>query len=163
VFIAGLSSGGFMAVRAATEMPDLFAAVASVSAGDPYGWHRECIAGSTGRTNVHGYGLDNETRKRIDSVDACRADAYPNERPWPVGAGTTRPAVRRFLHRDDGILDPSCGDKLGAQLRRHGYAEAPPFEIAATGRRGYAAHLFQDAYTRPLLDFFAGASGPLRR
>lgn len=153
IFIAGLSSDGFMTVRAATEMPDLFAAVAPVSSGDPYGWHRLCIAGSTERTTVHGYGLDNETAKRIDAVGSCRADAYPNERPWPARAMASRPAVRRFLHRDDGVLDPSCSDKLGAQLRRHGYAEAPPFEIAAKGQRGYLPHLFQDAYTRPLLDF----------
>jgi len=155
LFVVGLSSGGFMTVRAATEMPDLFTAVAPVSAGDPYGWHRLCIAGATGRSNVHGYGLDNETRKRIDAEESCRADAYPNERPWPARATSSRPAVRRFLDRDDGILDPSCSDKLGVQLRRHGYAEAPPFEIAAKGRRGYLPHLFQDAYIRPLLDFFA--------
>jgi pimeloyl-ACP methyl ester carboxylesterase len=163
IFLAGLSSGGFMTVRAATEYPGLFAAVAPVSAGDPFGWHRLCIAGATGRTTVHGYGVDNETGKRIDAVGSCRADAYPNERPWPASAGKMRPAVRRFLHRDDGILDPSCSDKLGAQLRRHGYAEAPPFEISATGRRGYGPHLFQDPYIRPILDFFAQASGRLHR
>lgn len=46
VFLTGLSSGGYMTVRAATHFEALVTALAPVSSGDPYGWHRICAPGA---------------------------------------------------------------------------------------------------------------------
>ena len=153
IFLTGLSSGGYMTVRAVTHLGDRIAAFAPVSSGDPYGWHRVCERGLTARTEVHGVALDNETGKRISEPGACRAEAYVRESPWD-SAGA-KPPFRRFHHEDDGVHDASCGEKLGRQLRRHGYPETEPFLPRGDGRRTFANHLWLDAYSAPLLEFFA--------
>jgi len=40
-------------------------------------------------------------------------------------------------------------------LRTRGYPAAPSFELDDNDRRSFANHLWLDAYTRPLLEFFA--------
>lgn len=159
VFLTGLSSGGYMSVRAATHFNDLVTAFAPVSSGDPYGWHRECEAGTTPRVKVQGAGYDNETGKQIIERDACRADSYPNEKIWDDGQAERKPAFRLFHHEMDGINDLSCAEKAGRQLRAHGYPGEPDFLLRG-GRRSLANHLWQDAYNRPILDFFAGFRAP---
>ncbi len=156
VFITGLSSGGYMTARAATHFGDLFTAFAPVSSGDPYGWHRLCVKGTTARSTVHGAGFDNETSKQITERDACVATSYPNEKPWDIGPGKTRPAFRLFRHAEDGINDQSCSEKIGRQLRERGYRGAPDFVLTG-GQRSLANHLWLDAYNRPILDFFSDA------
>lgn len=155
VFLAGHSSGGYMTVRTATHFGDRIAAFAPVASGDPYGWHRVCVAGMTRRTTVHGAGFDNETLKRIDEPDACAAPAYPNGKPWDDAGSARKPAFRAFRHRQDAINDVSCSRKVEAQLRTRGYPAAPSFELDDNDRRSFANHLWLDAYTRPLLEFFA--------
>jgi pimeloyl-ACP methyl ester carboxylesterase len=162
IFLAGLSSGGFMAVRAATHLGDLVTAFAPVSSGDPYGWHRVCEAGMTPRTVVHGAGFDNETGRMIVEFGACRADTYPREKRWDVAPSGAKPAFRIFHHEMDGIVDVSCSEKLDALLRRHGYPGPEALRLRG-GARGLANHLWQDAYSRPLLDFFAAQLAPGRR
>jgi len=154
VFLTGLSSGGYMTLRAATRFDDRIAAFAPVSSGDPYGWFRVCRRGMTARTTVHGVAYDRETRRMISEPGACRANAYPNERPWDSARPARKPPFRFFHHRNDGIHDLSCADKARAQLLAHGYPEAPPLVLEG-GRRSYETHLWQDEYSRPLLEFFA--------
>lgn len=158
VFITGLSSGGYMTARAGTHFDNLVTAFAPVSSGDPYGWHRLCKAGSTARKTVHGAGFDNETGRQITERDACRAEAYPNEKPWDSSRPQAKPAFRIFRHEEDGINDQSCGQKISKLLRQHGYRGFPDFVLQG-GRRGVENHLWLDAYNRPILDFFASQVG----
>ncbi|MBM3346551.1 MAG: hypothetical protein FJY55_08680 [Betaproteobacteria bacterium] len=155
VFISGLSSGGYMTVRAATHFDNLVTAFAPVSSGDPYGWHRVCTTGTTSRTTVHGAGFDNETGKQITERDAYLADAYPREKPWDSAMPNIKPAFRIFRQEEDGINDRSCSLKVGRQLRQHGYRGMPDFVLQG-GQRSLANHLWLDAYNRPVLDFFSG-------
>lgn len=159
IFLTGLSSGGYMAVRAATRFNDRVAAVAPVSAGDPYGWHRICDPALSARPTVFGRAYDNETGRHIPEPGSCAAESYPNEMPWDDGGAAARPAVRVFRDESDGIVDASCGEKLDLLLRRHGYPAAPAFVLRG-GRRTLASHFWQDAYTGPVLEFFAGVAGP---
>lgn len=152
LFMTGLSSGGFMTVRAATSIGELITAFAPVAAGDPYGWTRDCTPLSTDRVNVFGHAVDNETRRPISRIGACAAAAYPSERPWGGSALTRRP-VRIFHHAQDGILDRSCVDKLQAQLVAHGHATTAPYVLDGGSRR-VSAHYWQDGYNAPLLDYF---------
>ncbi len=155
IFLTGLSSGGYMTVRAATHFDDLVAAFAPVSSGDPYGWHRVCEPGLTLRTTVHGAGYDNETGKQITERDSCRAESYPQEKTWDSASPAVKPAFRIFHHEMDGINDISCSEKVDTLLRQRGYPGSPDFLLRG-GRRGLANHLWQDVYNRPLLDFFSG-------
>jgi poly(3-hydroxybutyrate) depolymerase len=154
VFVTGLSSGGYMTARAATHFGAQVTAFAPVSSGDPYGWHRRCEAGTTARSTVHGAGFDNETGKQITERGACQASAYPNEQPWDGTGPAPKPAFRMFRHEEDGIVDRSCAEKISQLLRERGHRGAPDFVLRG-GQRSLANHLWQDAYSRPLLDFFA--------
>ncbi len=153
VFVTGLSSGGYMTVRASTHFDDLIKAFAPVSSGDPYGWHRICEKGLTRRTTVHGAGYDNETGKQIIERDSCRADSYPREKPWDSAHPAVKPSFRIFHHENDGINDLSCGEKVDGLLRQHGYPGEPAFLLRG-GRRSLVNHSWQDAYNRPILEFF---------
>jgi pimeloyl-ACP methyl ester carboxylesterase len=158
IFLTGLSSGGYMTVRAATHFDNRVTAFAPVSSGDPYGWHRVCEPGLTPRKTVHGAGFDNETGKQIPERDACRAQAYPNEKPWDGTNPARKPTYRVFHHRNDGIHDRSCGEKVDRLLRAHGYLGLPAFWLDG-GRRSLANHLWQDGYNRPILEFFSSQLG----
>lgn len=155
VFLTGLSSGGYMTVRAATHFDDLVTAFAPVSSGDPYGWHRVCEPGLSARKTVQGAGYDNETGKQIIERDACLADHHPNEQPWDSTRPATKPAFRVFHHEMDGINDRSCADKVSRLLRLHGYPGEADFVLRG-GRRSLANHLWQDEYSGAVLAFFAG-------
>lgn len=160
IFITGLSSGGYMTVRASTHLANLVTAFAPVSSGDPYGWHRICENGTTARRTVHGAGYDNETGKQIIEADACRSPAYPNEKPWDGRNVAIKPVFRIFHHKYDGINDVSCGEKVAALLRQHGYPALPAFQLANNQTRSLDNHLWLDDYNRPLLDFFANQLHP---
>jgi len=153
VFVTGHSSGGYMAVRAASHFPDLITAIAPVSSGDPYGWTRDCTRLPGDRANVAGAGFDNETHLQILTPGACVADSYPHEKTWDDAAGAHKPAFRQFHHAQDGINDPSCGAKVRTQLLAHGYPEITPF-IVDNGVRRNEAHFWIDAYNAPMLAFF---------
>lgn len=154
IFLTGLSSGGYMTVRAATHFDDRVTAFAPVSSGDPYGWHRLCEAGMTLRKKVHGAGFDNETGKQITEPDACKAQDYPHEKIWDSARPAIKPAFRIFRHAMDGINDSSCSEKVGALLRHNGYPGEPDFVLQG-GRRSLANHLWQEEYNRAVLEFFA--------
>ncbi len=154
VFLTGLSSGGFMTVRAATRFGPLVTAFAPVAGGDPYGWFRDCTRRAGDRANVAGIGLDLETRQQIVEPGACEAPAYPNEKAWEGASLSPKPPFRLFHHAEDGILDRSCVEKLRRQLTARGYIEAAPFTLTG-GARSVAVHYWQDAYNEPLLAWFA--------
>ena len=154
VFITGLSSGGYMAVRAGTHFDDIVTAFAPVSSGDPYGWHRVCEAGTTLRRKVHGKAFDNETGRQITEPGACLAERYPNERSWDSAKPAQKPAFRVFRHQEDGIHDQSCSAKISGLLLRKGYRGEPDFVLQG-GRRSLAHHLWLEDYNRPILEFFA--------
>jgi hypothetical protein len=154
IFLTGLSSGGYMTVRAATHFDDRVTAFAPVSSGDPYGWHRTCDPSLSPRRVVRGIGLDNETGKPISERGACTSTTYPNEKPWESARPTRKPVFRLFHHENDAIHDFSCGEKVRRQLLAHGYPETPPFIVRGDTRR-LVHHFWLDAYNRPLLDFFS--------
>lgn len=153
VFVTGHSSGGYMAVRAASRLPELITAFAPVSSGDPYGWFRDCTRRPGDRVNVAGAGFDNETGRQIVEPGACEAGSYPNEKTWDGATSTPKPAFRQFHHAQDGINDRSCVGKVRAQLLAHGYPEETPFMLDG-GSRSVDAHYWLNEYNAPLLAFF---------
>ena len=154
VFVTGHSSGGYMAVRAASRFPELVTAFAPVSSGDPYGWFRDCTRRPGDRINVAGAGFDNETRRQIVEPGACEAVSYPNEKAWDGAPSAPKPVFRQFHHLQDGINDRSCVAKVRAQLLARGYPQEPPFMLDG-GSRSVDAHSWLDAYSAPLLAFFS--------
>jgi poly(3-hydroxybutyrate) depolymerase len=154
VFVAGHSSGGYMAVRAASRLAELVTAFAPVAAGDPYGWFRDCTRRPGDRVNVAGAGFDNETRRQITEPGACEAASHPNEKSWDGAAAAPRPAFRQFHHMQDGINDRSCVAKVRTQLLARGHPEAAPFTLDG-GPRSVDVHYWLDEYNAPLLEFFA--------
>lgn len=159
IFLTGLSSGGYMTVRAATEFPDLITAFAPIASGDPYGWNRVCIPKPGGRKTVHGAGFDNDTGKEIINRNSCISESgYQNERPWPEPQASQKPPFKIFHHRKDGVHDFSCNERLRTQLLAHGYPEDQRFIADSRGFRRLAHHFWIDEYNEPLLEFFAQQS-----
>lgn len=153
VFLTGHSSGGYMAVRAASRFPEWVTAFAPVSGGDPYGWFRDCTRRPGDRVNVAGAGFDNETRRQIIEPGACEASSHPNEKTWDGSSSGPKPAFRQFHHAQDGINDRSCVAKVGAQLLAREYPGETPFMLDG-GFRTVDAHAWLDEYSAPLLAFF---------
>jgi pimeloyl-ACP methyl ester carboxylesterase len=163
IFMTGLSSGGYMTVRAATHFDNLITAFAPVSSGDPYGWHRICEKGLTLRTSVHGSPFDNETDKQINERGACLAENYPHEMAWDSSQPAVKPSFRIFHHQNDGGHDSSCCDKLDKQLRTNGYKGEKEFLSNDNQERNLANHLWQEAYNRAILDFFNSQTDKRKR
>lgn len=160
IFLTGLSSGGYMTVRAATEFPDLITAFAPISNGDPYGWHRVCIAQAGGRKTVHGAGYDNDTGKEIRERNSCSdRTGYKSELAWPQIQSLQRPVFKLFHHRRDGINDFSCNERVRQQLLAHGFPEDGRFVIEKGLFRRVENHFWLDEYNLPLLEFFRRANG----
>ncbi|MDP3617851.1 MAG: alpha/beta fold hydrolase [Rhodoferax sp.] len=153
VFVAGHSSGGYMAVRVASRFAGLVTAFAPVSSGDPYGWFRDCTPRAGDRANVFGGGFDIETRRQIIEPGACEATSYPNERAWDGASSAPKPAFRQFHHAQDGINDRSCVAKVRTQLLARGYPQATPFTLDGASR-SIDAHYWLDDYNDPILTFF---------
>lgn len=152
-FLAGHSSGGYMAVRAGSQLAALVTAMAPVASGDPYGWFRDCSPRPGDRPNVFGAGFDNETRLQIVEPGACVASSYPNEKPWAGASDARKPGFRLFHHDQDGINDRSCVEKVRAQLLARGYPETAPFTLSGPTRRA-DLHYWLDDYNAPILDYF---------
>jgi hypothetical protein len=132
---------------------------AQAQAGDPYGTEPICDASLSPRTSAKGILVDRETRRPITANDACAAPGSPHEAPWDLRS-TARPPFRQFHSADDGIVDHSCMEKAGAQLRAHGFGDAGAFVIPSSGRRGVLFHLWRMQYNEPLLEFFAAQTAP---
>jgi len=158
VFLTGLSSGGYMSVRAASRLGSRIAGFAPVSSGDPYGWERDCTPLPGDRPNVRGMAFDVDGGQPIGAPGACDDRGDAGERSWDDGSG--RPRFRLFHDLDDGIHDASCVARVRRQLLARGYPETPPFTLGTGTARRALAHFWQDAYNQPLLDFFAGLPSP---
>ena len=157
VFVTGLSSGGYMSVRAASRLGGRIAGFAPVSSGDPYGWQRDCAPLPGDRPNVFGYAFDVDSGQPIGTPGACDDRGDVRERAWD-DAGT-RPRFRLLHDLNDGIHDASCVARVRRQLIAHGYPEAAPFTLSGPSRSA-ELHYWQDAYNVPLLDFFASLRSP---
>jgi hypothetical protein len=160
IFMTGLSSGGYMTVRASTHFDNLVTAFAPLSSGDPYGWNRVVTPGVPPRPDgVSGEGFDNDTGKRIFEINSCRWRKWPNrEKFWETTNPAVKPTFRIFHHENDGINDLSCSEKVGKFLRRRGYPAMPDFRLTG-GIRSLANHYWQDGYNLPLLEFFSSQIG----
>jgi poly(3-hydroxybutyrate) depolymerase len=153
IFITGLSTGGYMTIRAATHFDDKVTAFAPVSAGDPYGTESNCDASLSPRKSAKGVLLDLETGKKITELGACRSFRYPNEKSWDSGKPSGKPVFRQFHNEGDAIVDISCMKKAQIQLTRHGYQNAGEFLLKSRHRRALN-HLWLKRYNQPILDFF---------
>lgn len=157
MFMTGLSSGGYMSLRAATRLGHLITASALVSSGDPYGWARDCTPRGGDRSNVFGIAYDVESGRPISEESACGSPSRVHERSWDTSPGNQRPAIRQFYHRADGIHDVSCAQKAGLQLIANGYSPLAPFVLDADSRNA-TWHYWLDDYNVPILDYFANYS-----
>lgn len=153
-FLVGHSSGGYMAVRAATRFGDRVTALAPVASGDPYGWTRDCTRRPGDRANVAGAAFDNDTGRQIIEPGACSPPTDAREQPWDDAGPAHRPVFRMFHHAEDGINDRSCVERARRQLLAHGYPERPAYTLVG-GARSADVHYWLDAYNAPVLDFFA--------
>jgi hypothetical protein len=129
-------------------------AFAPVSGGDAYGWYRVCDPNIATRNNVYGGGFDKETNRGISAVNACLASFYPNEAPWESSLPPKKPKFKQFYHQYDGVVDASCAQKAGKQLRAHGYPDAGAFVLRDNYTRSDTNHYWTQKYNAPILDFF---------
>lgn len=154
IFITGLSTGGYMTIRAATHFDGLVSAFAPVSAGDPYGTDPICDPALSPRQSAVGILVDRETRQEIVRDNACVAAAYPNESPWESQNPSVKPAFRQFHHQKDGIVDYSCAQKTNLTIRAAGYPDSGAYVVDAAGAKNALYHLWLHSYNQPLIDFF---------
>jgi len=153
IFLTGLSTGGYMAIRAATHFNSKITAFAPVAAGDPYATRMDCDATLSKRKSAKGILLDIDTHKSITKKGACRSSAYLNEKAWPKTRSRAKPVFKQFHHKDDAIVDFSCMQKVKKQLQKHGYASKGQF-VLKSGRRKVRNHLWLEAYNDAILKFF---------
>ncbi len=145
IFLTGLSSGGYMATRAATYFNDKVSAFAPVAAGDPYGTRTRC--------GVKGVFIDIETNKRVTAKAACQSRYYPNEIRWPKARTKFKSSFKQFHHKGDAIVDFSCMKKSQKLLQQHGYRNSGAYVIDSSKRR-VDNHLWQEDYNDAIIDFF---------
>ena len=158
IFMTGLSTGGYMTIRASTTLSQYVTAFAPVSAGDPYGTDTDCDTSRSRRKTAKGVLMDRETRSEITKESACRSSQYANESrvpPAPINGG---PLFKQFHDHKDGIVDMSCMEKVTNILKSNGYRGEAPFIIRSSGRRNVFKHLWQSDYNTPILNFFSEAS-----
>ncbi|MEK6795898.1 MAG: hypothetical protein AABZ39_14040 [Spirochaetota bacterium] len=155
VFITGESTGGFMTVRASTHFDGLVTAFAPGAACDPYGTYFDASV-DTGR-EARGVGIDRDTGKQItqDGAGGAPDASYPNEKKWETMNPAKKPPFIGIHHRDDGIVDITCHQKLVRQLVAHGYAMEEDFIIPSVGKKNVLAHLWQAEYNPRILAFFS--------
>lgn len=155
IFMAGISNGGFMAMRAATHFDNKITAFALVSAGDPYGSFIDCQESLTPRQGAPGLFYDNQTKINIGELNACLADSYADEKEWETANPSAMPAFKQFHHQGDAGVDLSCMSKAQALLKEHGYNDDGPYIIKDNqGKKKLWKHFWQRAYNQPLIQFF---------
>lgn len=160
LFMTGLSSGGYMTVRAATHFGKKITAFAPISNGDPYGWRRRCDPKyGNKRDSVKGAGFDNETGKEIIEPNSCASESYAHEKKWDDPGVNNKPKFRLFHSAKDGINDYSCSLKVEKQLKQHGYVGEDTYLLVTDHGKGRAPrhvlnHFWQNEYNTEILDFF---------
>ena len=155
-FLTGLSTGGYMTIRAASTFDDWVTAFAPVSAGDPYGTDTLCDPTLSPRDSAVGILVDRETRLEITNDGACTSPdgGFPNESPWSSTQPSVKPAFRQFHHASDGIVDLTCMWKANATLLANGYRGSAPALVPAVASESALLHLWLRVYNQPLVDFF---------
>jgi len=153
IFLTGLSTGGYMTIRAATHFDDRITAFAPISAGDPYGTETLCDPSLSPRKSAKGVLVDAETRKNITVNGACASKSETNEKVWETRSPARKPAFMQFHDEGDGIVDLSCMQKAQRLLTQQGYTDAGAF-LLHSGKRNVINHLWRQRYNQPLLDFF---------
>lgn len=162
VFMTGLSTGGYMTIRASTHFADRITAFAPISAGDPYGTDTNCDTSLSKRKSAKGILMDRETGTEIIHDNACLSPSYARESRWDSPGPGARPPVKQFHHRLDGIVDMTCMLKANTMLREQGYPDAGVFLIEGRRRKSPLNHLWKDDYNEPLLNFFAAEAARAR-
>lgn len=152
LFMTGLSTGGFMTIRASSVLANQISAFAPIAAGDPYGTDTVCDTSLSKRTSAKGILIDRETKKNIVVEESCTAKGYTSESPWPKLQKQI--SFKQFHHEKDGLVDLSCLRKATQQLVAHGFRDDGLFLIKSRGRRTLVHHLWQSEYNKPLIDFF---------
>ena len=155
IFMTGISNGGFMTILAATHFPEMIAAFAPVSAGDPYGTYFDMgTHPKRERYKAPGVFRDSETNEPINRPGAARAERYPHESKWPETGEARKPPFKQFHHRQDGACDFSCMEKARRTLVEHGYKDDGAFVLKDHGGRSVLKHFWRKEYNRPMIDFF---------
>ncbi|MCK4742639.1 MAG: hypothetical protein KAT25_02340 [Sulfuriflexus sp.] len=121
IFLTGVSTGGYMAIRAAVRFNNRITAFAPVSAGDPYGTSMNCHATDSKRKIIVGSLIDMETNKPTRKKNACLSENYSHEKDWPRITSKHKVTFKQFHDRGDGVVDISCMKKIKKQLQQHGY------------------------------------------
>ena len=155
VFVAGLSSGGFMTIRAGSHFDDKIAAFAAVGAGDPYGTHMVCEPTISDRTRAPGTFIDNDTQRTIGVPDACVATNHPNERAWESSGRMNKPPFKLLHHLYDNTVNISCMRKAAEQLVLRGYLDQGTVALDKPKQPPEETHLWQAEFNQPILDFFS--------
>ncbi len=153
IYMTGLSTGGYMTIRASTHFDNLITAFAPVSAGDPYGTETICDSRLSRRKSAKGILVDRQTGKQITEKSACLAKHYPGEHRWESAGSRLDTGFKQFHNRADGIVDISCMRKAQRQLRAHGYRDDGAF-ILMDHNRSARNHLWLMRYNQPILDYF---------
>ncbi len=148
IFLTGFSTGGFMAMRAATHFNNKVTAFAPVAAGDPYGTRTLCNVNLSGRKVAKGVLIDLETNKSLTTKAACRSKAFPNEKSWPKSRGSSKPAFKQFHNKNDTIIDFSCMEKAKILLEQHGYKNHGKYMIDTS------KHSWEYEYNDEIIEFF---------
>ena len=154
VFIAGVSNGGLMTIRASTHFDDKITAFAPVATLDPYGTYMFCDKNIGERDLAPGLFLDNETNLPIYDVNACLAEEYSNELEWETAEPEQKPAFKQFHNLYDGLVDITCMEKANELLVEHGYRDHVAFVLESQAQSLLESHLWQPEYNQPILDFF---------
>ncbi len=150
IFMAGLSTGGYMTIRAASYFDDKITAFAPVSAGDPFNTAQNCDSRLSPRKSAKGILYDVQSGKQINERHACSRSGYV-EKPAPR---TKALSYKLFHHESDGIVDLSCMRKAEATLENMGYRNAGSHLIESNRRRNALWHLWLRRYNKPILNFF---------
>lgn len=153
IFITGLSTGGYMTVRAATHFDNVFKAFAPVSAGDPYGTDPDCDPNLPAH-GANGILMDRETLSEIGQDNSCVSGSYPNESAWETTSPSVKPQFIQINHVYDGVVDISCGNKLNTILGQKGYTGTL---VSATGGgppKNDTLHYWFAVYNQVILNFF---------
>lgn len=161
VFMAGLSTGGYMTIRAATHFDNKITAFAPVSAGDPFGTDTVCDTSLSKRKTAKGILVDRETRKQIIKDNACKSSSYPSEAKWLSANPKKKPGFKQFQHEADGIVDMTCMQKARTMLVNNGYRDTSAFIIQSSGKKDVFKHLWLEAYNKPILNFFESEAAML--
>lgn len=155
IFMAGLSSGGYMTIRAATHFDGLVTAFAPISSGDPYSTDTICDPSLSKRDVAKGILVDSETQIEITKDNACNSESNHNSSLWETQNPAHKPNFKIFAHKKDAIVDYSCVRKAYFNLESKGYPPTKPLVLnALSPKRRVIHHFWLNDYNSTLIDFF---------